>query len=544
MSSANLTVLIPALKKNVAFQDDLIKKLNGISLIQRAINIATGLGVEKQGIHLLTDSDEIRLIAERNGTHVYWNPKLDWCETDSFDQVRNYLKSLPQKYTYTLLLSPYAPLLSTDLLNKAKQEFISSNRDILKPVKKLKKNLYDENDQSILQAVFSARTETHSIDSNAFTLFRTHLFKKATSQKLSVLSWPVEHDLIEIESFQDWWVCEKLIARRRIVFRVIGNKQVGMGHIYRALSLAHDITDHEIIFVCDLDNIVAVKKLAGYDYRLDVYEAGKVVENIVRLKPDLVINDILSTKEEDVLPLQHEGIKVVSFEDLGEGAKLADLTINELYDEAQYESDNTLWGSQYFFVREEFDNAISNRFKKKVKNILLTFGGTDQHNLTSKIFHAISSLCSGRGIHTHIVTGSGYTGYNKLYDEIKDDSLVTITQETGIISSIMENIDLAIVSNGRTIYELAHMNIPAIVISQHQRENKHSFAIEENGFVPMGLFDNNKTVQEVCKKLENILDNDKYRQNLFSNTTKYIFSNNKDKVLKEITLLIESYERT
>ena len=44
----------------------------------------------------------------------------------------------------------------------------------------------------------------------------------------------------------------------------------------------------------------------------------------------------------------------------------------------------------------------------------------------------------------------------------------------------MEQSQLAIVSNGRTLYELAHMNIPAIVLSQHKRESTHSFAYEEN----------------------------------------------------------------
>ena len=63
----DFTIIIPALKKTVAFQDDLVKKLGGISLVQRAINKAIDFGLKKSGIHLLTDSEEIRLIAERNG---------------------------------------------------------------------------------------------------------------------------------------------------------------------------------------------------------------------------------------------------------------------------------------------------------------------------------------------------------------------------------------------------------------------------------------------------------------------------------------------
>ena len=55
-----------------------------------------------------------------------------------------------------------------------------------------------------------------------------------------------------------------------------------MGHIYRSLSLAHEITEHEILFVCDTDHTVAVNKLAGYDYWLGIYRNDKVVESIIK----------------------------------------------------------------------------------------------------------------------------------------------------------------------------------------------------------------------------------------------------------------------
>ena len=540
MSFSNLTVLIPALKKTVAFQDDLVKKLAGTSLIQRAINKAVELGVEKSNIHLLTDSEEIRLIAERNRVQNYWDPEFVWGGTACFDNVSGYLKQVVQKYEYTLLLSPYAPLLTANLINKAMQALLDSKKDLLKPVKQVKRHLYDENGQSIVEALFGGVLETHSVESKAFTLMRTKLLQSSADQRSSILSWPVEHDLMEIESYQDWWVCEKLLVRKKIVFRVIGNEKVGMGHIYRALSLAHEITDHEIIFASDIENTVAVNKLAGYDYWLDIYESDKIVEDIINLKPDLVVNDILSTSEADVLPLQQNGIKVINFEDLGEGARLADLTINELYDDAQFVGDNILWGHHYFFVRDEFHGAKPHRFKKRVESILLTFGGTDQHDLSSKIYHAIQEFCKERNICVHIVIGAGYKGYDQLEVEARDEPLVTLTKETGVISSIMEQSQLAIVSNGRTLYELAHMNIPAIVVSQHEREDTHSFSCEENGFISVGIFKKGHTELEIIKQLTRLLDDEAYRHQLFERTTRFRFNTNKKKVIKRMLAVLQS----
>ncbi|HIF35527.1 MAG TPA: hypothetical protein EYQ71_02510 [Candidatus Thioglobus sp.] len=534
MSLDNLIVLIPAIKKKVAFQDDLIKKLGGVLLIQRTINKAIELGVGKQKIHILTDSEEIRVIAERNNVRFYCDPKLKKIEINSRGNLDKYMRQAVVKNENILMLSPYSPLITVSTINQAIQVFIKSKYDALKPVIRHKKKLYDEGRNPGLQVLFGENKETHLIESMSFILFRSELLSNYSINTTSILPWEIKHGLIDIESYQDWWICEKLLKRRRIVFRLIGNGEVGMGHIYRALSLAHEITDHEIIFVSEKKDTIVENKLAGYDYLLKMYNPKDIVDGIIDLNPNLVINDILSTTVEDVLPLQQKDIKFVNFEDLGYGAKMADLTINELYDSPQYNSKNTLWGHDYFFLRDEFFDAKPHCFRKKVDNILLAFGGTDQFNLSSKIYYAIRKLCLERDIKIHIVTGAGYTGYDKLQLEINNEPMVTLTKETGVISSLMEKTQLAITANGRTVYELAHMNIPAIVISQHQREETHGFASEENGFVTLGLFQNKKTELDVLKQLINLLDNEEYRRNLFNRVLKFKFNANKNKIINKI----------
>jgi CMP-2-keto-3-deoxyoctulosonic acid synthetase len=64
----NLLVVIPALKKNAVISDQLVKKLNEITLIQRAINTALSL-TSNENILVVTDSEEISLICERNGVN-------------------------------------------------------------------------------------------------------------------------------------------------------------------------------------------------------------------------------------------------------------------------------------------------------------------------------------------------------------------------------------------------------------------------------------------------------------------------------------------
>ena len=93
--------------------------------------------------------------------------------------------------------------------------------------------------------------------------------------------------------------------------------------------------------------------------------------------------------------------------------------------------------------------------------ILLTFGGTDQHNLSARIYTAIADLCAKHRVYIHIVSGPGYSQFDTLRMKIESLCGVSVTHATGVISKIMENCQIGITSNGRTVYELAHMNIRA-----------------------------------------------------------------------------------
>lgn len=55
------------------------------------------------------------------------------------------------------------------------------------------------------------------------------------------------------------------------------------------------------------------------------------------------------------------------------------------------------------------------------------------------------------------------------------------------VSDHMRKADLAISSQGRTTFELASMGVPTIVLAQNKREQLHTFAQMDNGFINLGL---------------------------------------------------------
>lgn len=534
-----LLIVIPAIKKSVAFPDDLVKKLAGVTLIQRTITIASEVAPRSQ-VLIVTDSEEIDLICRRQNVSVHLDSALCLSRQNiTALDVAPYLHEYSGQWQDLLVLSPYVPLLSGAILRKAYDQYKHAKTEYMVPVSCVHAKAF-LTEKKTLQESAQATGQSLTVESNAFSIISRSLLEAKDDRKVEAFPFLFEDGLIEIRDYHDWWLCEKLLNRRRIVFRVIGNKEEGMGHIYRCLALAHEISDHEVYFVCDTHSGVAANMLAGYDYWLGVYEPEAIDKAILELEPDLVINDILNTDKKYVQGLKEAGIRVVNFEDLGSGASESEITVNDLYDEPLLSGDNILWGHDWFFLRDEFNEASPHQFQNEVKRILMSFGGTDPSDFTRRILTLISAYCAEHGIGIDVVTGDGYGHIKELEEMILSMSGdVTYTHATGVISQIMETAQLAICANGRTVYELAHMNIPAVVLSHHERESSHLFACEANGFVSVDIKDASTSNNNILKALQRLVEDDDYRKGLFTNMGRHSFVENKRKVVDLLQELLK-----
>lgn len=536
-----LLIVIPAIKKSVAFPDDLVKKLAGVTLIQRAIAIAAEV-VPKSQILVVTDSTEIDLICQRQGVASHIDPtlRLPRQSITALDVAPCLKNHSGQWWQDLLLLSPYVPLLSGTVLRLANESYRCAKAKYLVPVTRLHANPFTPWPETLQDRAQAKKQHVLAVESSAFSITDRALLEANEQNKVQALAFPLDDDLIEIHDYHDWWLCEKLLNRRRIVFRVIGHKSVGMGHIYRCLALVHEISDHEVYFVCDTESRVATNKLAGYDYWLGVYEPEAIEQAILDLKPDLVVNDILNTDAEYVRHLREAGISVVNFEDLGSGAVEADLTINDLYDEPLFPGERILWGHDCFILRDEFNDAYPQRFQDKVERLLISFGGTDPSDFTRRVLALVAPYCAMRGIVIDVVTGEGYGYVEELEALIAGLAAeVTYTHATGVMSQIMEKAQLAICSNGRTVYELAHMNIPAIVLSHHAREKSHRFACDENGFIQVDIPNGSEHDSKILQVFQQLVEETLKRQNLFNNIQRHNFAGNKNKVVERLQGLLK-----
>lgn len=559
MTAPRRCIVIPAIKKNAVIPDQLVKRLAGVTLIQRAIDTARSVA-EAADIVVVTDSQEIALVCERNGVRHHYNASLRFTSLDIVRELRGVLEELAATYPYLVIYRASCPLLTGHDIDDAFDRFRNEGADVLVTVKSIRQRVWEKRDGSLDAILADEGPEEGTddrpedgpqqdrasgdrpspsrevyVESKALVMLRAAALAPGATPR--VMPYFLNDRAIEINSYQDWWLCEKLLERRHIVFVVAGYPAIGMGHVFRALMLAHEISDHKITFLCTRDSELAVKNIAARDYRTLIQRTENLADDVLRLAPDLVVNDILDTDASYMLRLQAAGVRTVNFEDEGPGAACADLVVNALYED-KHDDPRLLYGHRYFCLRDEFIAGERNEFRPQPKRVLVTFGGTDHSDFTRRTLDIIEPLCRERGIVISMVAGPGYAHREAMQAHVDalNSPLVEFTHATNVMSRKMEGADIAICSAGRTVYELAHMRVPAIVMAHHEREARHTFARARNGFAYLGVMHPFRE-GALRRAFTRMLDED-FRRTLHGRMQRLDFTRNKAGVVARIGALL------
>ena len=226
------------------------------------------------------------------------------------------------------------------------------------------------------------------------------------------------------------------------------------------------------------NNQLGASKFKKYRFKMKLFSTRNELEKIIeKFQPNVIVNDILSTTISYMNFLKKFNCIIVNFEDLGPGRKYADLVFNPIY-YASSHSKNEFYGHKYACIRSEFRKSESPKIRKTVKNVVVTFGGTDPTNKTQNVIRFIQNA-GLKNIQWNVILGLGYSHRKEIKKIAKKMNEVgysiNIIEKTDNISEFVKNCDFAITSNGRTVFELAAMKIPMISIAVNHRERQHSF---------------------------------------------------------------------
>lgn len=540
---SNILIIIPARGGSKGIPRKNLRLLNGKPLIYYSIKVALSSNFNPD-VYVSSEDNEILNTAVQFGAKVHKRDISIADDKTTLDPVvydcYSYAKKTERK-TYDLIITmqPTSPLLTTKSLDRAitiitengSIDTIIAAKDNTHLSWRKRENRFVPNNTKRVNRQYLTPTFT---ETGGFLITRNSIITKDNRigeiVDLFLLSNGEE---IDIDTYEDWNLCEYHLKRKHILFVVTGNKTVGLGHVYNTLLIANDILNHRITFLVDNKSQLAYEKIASKNYPVYMQSYDDILEDIMLLDPDIVINDILDTDANYVDTLKKEDMLVVNFEDLGEGAKKADLVINAIYPERQVLS-NHFFGHNYFVLRDEFIYSKQKESIEDVKNVLITFGGVDPNNYTLKVLDCIYDFCLKKEIKITVIAGFGYTKYDSLERFVN----INIEDDVTNISKYMLEADLIFTSAGRTTYEIASIGTPAIVMAQNEREMTHFFASNEYGFLNLGLGYKikNSTVFNSFKELVNSIESRKYMNQLMRNVD---LKDGRQRVIKLIQNLIK-----
>ncbi|MHA1199870.1 MAG: UDP-2,4-diacetamido-2,4,6-trideoxy-beta-L-altropyranose hydrolase, partial [Candidatus Heimdallarchaeaceae archaeon] len=396
-----------------------------------------------------------------------------------FHAMNKYEESSQESFDIIITLQPTSPLLQSESLDAAIEKFVEKECSTIISVIPVK-HLFWEKEEENLSPYHSQRLNRQELSPVYFETGGFVISKREVVTAESRIEEPLLiHELselegIDIDNYLDWTLAEKILYRKKFLIRVDGDHEIGMGHIYRTITIASNLLEHDVKFVIKKSSNLGLEKVYSHNFTvIEIEEEEEFLDIVEKENPDIVIVDILNVKASYLQKVKMFNPLLVSFEDLEGGLKEADLVFNALFKtENERKLNHVYEGYKYLCLRDEFHLVPFKTVDEEIQNLLITFGGVDQNNLSEKCLKIIEDL-QLKDIDITLILGLGYKSVNDIQKHAsemnKSGFKINVLQDVKLMSQHMYKADLAITSNGRTVYEIAALGVPCIAIAQNER---------------------------------------------------------------------------
>lgn len=302
-----------------------------------------------------------------------------------------------------------------------------------------------------------------------------------------------------------------------IIIRVDASSEIGTGHVMRCLTLAYQFKESgcEVLFVCrELigDCIELIRKsnfqvlklpkitsnIWGYTSENWLVDAEQTINLIKGIDLDLIIVDHYSLDEKWERKLASYTKKIMIIDDLADRKHYCNflidhneyLNFNTRYNGLVPEGCSLFLGSRYALLRKEFTtekNIIINR-NGHVKDILVSFGGSDPTNETLKVLKVLSSF---KDLHVHAVVGSSNIYSNIIKNYCNEHNNFNYYFQVNNMAELINICDIGIGAGGVSTWERCSLGLPSLVVATAENQVELSKSVNKKGIIKYLGYANN-----------------------------------------------------
>lgn len=289
--------------------------------------------------------------------------------------------------------------------------------------------------------------------------------------------------------------------RHLLVIRADADPRMGTGHFMRSLALgeAWKYAGGDVAFLTTCRQEAMLQRLERE--RFDVYRIAEEHPDPRDLRETLTIARAegagwVSLDGYFFDPSYHDGITRSGFRLLvfDDNAHLARYSVDVLLNQNVHARDlvyhtrrttRRLLGTRYVILRREFlDKRPSRRrVPGMARHLLVTMGGSDPDNLTSRVLAEIGRV-DVEGFEATVVIGPANPRLVKLRRAAgRSRHRIRVMQNVEDMANLMAAADLAVCAGGTTLWELAYFGVPALVFTVAENQRLAVTALEGRGML-------------------------------------------------------------
>lgn len=279
-----------------------------------------------------------------------------------------------------------------------------------------------------------------------------------------------------------------------IVFRADANRNVGMGHVMRCLSIADSCTavGCHVKFVTAGHEVETLIKGRGYEVGVlgsDYTDMeGELSSWPQGEHPDAIFVDSYHATSSYLSNLkQIFKSRVVYMDDLHSFPYPVDFLVNYnvygqeidyegIYSHAGIECPELLLGPSYAPLRQAFKGLERKIQKPFAGNVLFSTGGADEFHLALHFANAIVN--QERDKHTyHILLGALNQDKETIRILADNHGRIVLHENVSDMKALIQGMDIAVSAAGSTLYEICACGVPLItyVLADNQRPGAEAF---------------------------------------------------------------------
>jgi UDP-2,4-diacetamido-2,4,6-trideoxy-beta-L-altropyranose hydrolase len=284
----------------------------------------------------------------------------------------------------------------------------------------------------------------------------------------------------------------------RVLFRVDAGSMMGIGHLQRCISLALALGElgAESIFLAPVDEEVGSRlQASGIEHvptdplpSGDATDLESTVSTARSRGCDAVVVDAFSPNAAFLADLQDSVSLVAAVDDMAPFPFPCRLVINgsghaEGLDYRSTNSDTRfLLGTDYALLRPEFRGLSVKFISDKVRRVLVTTGGGDQHGLLPRLIGWLDDVPGDFEV-TCVVGPVTRVGEKAQLAADSGRRRVTLVRAPTSLASMMLDADVAVSAGGQTLYELAATGTPTVVVQVADNQVGNIEALGDKGVI-------------------------------------------------------------